>query len=156
MANNLSLDMCLVPSWANPSGAPSRCSSVRKWRTALPLFSRELHITPEALPGAQVDVDGLLEPLSKGARAAWKNLRGKQASPSDTVTKNTEPAKETKTAFDNKHPPMPTQKLSRDMMRKQVSTTPSKEIDGKHEWWQQNKCVQKPKLMRYRSVCLTL
>ena len=64
------------------------------WRTALPLFSRELHITPEALPEAQVQVDRLLEPLSKGARAALKNLREKHAIPSDTVTENTEPAKE--------------------------------------------------------------
>ena len=98
------------------------------------MFSRELHITPEALPEALVEVDRLLEPLSKGARAALFNLREKQAIPSDTVTENTEPAKETKIAFDNKHVPMPIQKLSRDMTRNQVSTTPSKEFDGKHEW----------------------
>ena len=98
------------------------------------MFSRELHITPEALPEALVEVDRLLEPLSKGARAALFNLREKQAIPSDTVTENTEPAKETKIAFDNKHVPMPIQKLSRDMSRNQVSTTPSKEFNGKHEW----------------------
>ena len=66
LANNLSLDFCWVPSWANPSDAPS-FFSVSKWRDALPLFSRQLHITPEALPEAQVEVDRLLEPLSKGA-----------------------------------------------------------------------------------------
>ena len=106
LANNLSLDVCWVPSWANPSDAPSRFHSVSKWRTALPLFSRELHVTPEALTEAQVEVDTLLEPLSKGARAALKNLREKQAFPSDTVIKNTEPAKRTKIALDNKHAPI--------------------------------------------------
>ena len=92
------------------------------------------YITPEALLEALVEVDRLLEPLSKGARAALFNLREKQAIPSDTVTENTEPAKETKIAFDNKHVPMPIQELSSDMARNQVSTTPSKEFDGKHEW----------------------
>ena len=97
------------------------------------MFSRELRITLEALPEPQVEVDRLLEPLSKSARAAWKNLREKQAISSDTVIKNIEPAKRTKIAFDNKHAPTPIEKLSRDAMRKQVSTTSSKEIDGKHE-----------------------
>ena len=33
-----------------------------------------------------------------------------------------------------KHAPVPIQKLSSDMVRKQVSTTPSKGNYGKHEW----------------------
>ena len=122
-ANSLSLDLCWVPSWKNPSDAPSRFDSVSKWRAALPLFSRELHITPEALPEALVEVDRLLEPLSKGARPALKNLREKQAIP-DTVTQI--PSQQRR--------PRLRLTMSRDMMRNQVSTTPSKEIDGKHEW----------------------
>ena len=93
LANNLSLDLCWVPSWANPSDAPSRFYSVSKWRTALPLFSRQLHITPEALPEAQVEIGRLLE----GARASLHRLRERQGSPSNIVA---EPAEQTKFACD--------------------------------------------------------
>ena len=68
LANHLSLDLFWVPSWANPSDARSRFYSVSKRRTSLSLFSRQFHVTPEALPEAQVEVDRLLEPLGKGAR----------------------------------------------------------------------------------------
>ena len=75
--DNLSLDLRWVPSWANPSDA----HSVNNWRTILPNLSRQLRITPDALPEAQVEVDRLLEPLSKGARAALQRLREKQEIP---------------------------------------------------------------------------
>ena len=122
LANKLSLDLCWVPSWANPSDAPSRFYSVSSRRTAVPLFSRQLHITPEALPEAEVEIDRLLE----GARAALKNLQEKEAILSSTVTGYTESAGKTKTAFDNKHTPMSIQGLSKNMMRKQIGVTPSK------------------------------
>ena len=62
--------MCKLP----PSDAPSRVYSVSKW-------PRQVHITPEALPEFQVEIDRLLKPLSKGARAALKNLQVKQVIP---------------------------------------------------------------------------
>ena len=97
------------------------------------MFSRQLHITPEALPEAQVEIDKLLEPLSKGARAALKNLKEKQAFPSNTVTGRTEPAGETKTAFDKKHISMPMQDLSKNVLRKHISVTLSEELDSRRE-----------------------
>ena len=118
LANKLSLDFCWVPFWANPSDAPLRFYSVNKWRTTLPDFSRQLCITPEALPDTQVEVDRLLDPLSKGARAALQRLREKQEIPSVTVIESTERAKETKIAFDNQNAPMPVQELSKDVTRK--------------------------------------
>ena len=36
------------------------------------MFSRQSHITPESLPEAQVEIDRLLEPLSRGARGALR------------------------------------------------------------------------------------
>ena len=77
-----------------------------------------------ALPDAQVEIDRLLEPLSKGARVVLKNLAKKQAIPSNTITGHITPAGKTKTALDNKHTPMPIQNLNKNMMRK---------IDSKHE-----------------------
>ena len=94
LAINLSLNFCWVPSWANPSDAPLRFYSVSKWRTALPLFSRQVHVTPEALPEAHVEVDRLLEPLSKGARASLQRLREKQGIAFNVDTQSSEPVKE--------------------------------------------------------------
>ena len=112
LANNLSLDLCWVPSWANPSDAPSRSYSVSTLRTVLPLFSRQLHITPKALPEAQVEVGRLLEPLCNCARASLKRAREKQGIPSGIVAESSEPAEETKFAFGNRNAPIPDQESS--------------------------------------------
>ena len=119
----MSLDLCWVPSWANPSDAPSRFYSVSKWRTALPLLSEQLHVTSEAHPEAQVDVDRLLEPLSKGARASLQRLREKQGIPSNIVTESSEPAEETKFAVDNRNAPIPHQESSKDVTRERDTAT---------------------------------
>ena len=72
---------CLFDACVSGALDPSRFYSVCMWRTALALFSRELHITPEALPEAQVEVDRLLEHLSKSARAALKKSARKASKP---------------------------------------------------------------------------
>ena len=93
-----------------------------------------MHITPEVLPEAQVKVDRLLEPLGKGARASLQRLREKQGIPSNTVTECSEPAEETKFAFDNRNAPIPDQESSKDVTRERDTATPSKKTDSKHEW----------------------
>ena len=96
------------------------------------MFSLQLHVTPEALPEAQVEVDRLLEPLGVGARASMQSLREKQGIAFNVDTQSSEPAKETKIAFENA--PMPVQELSKDVARKEDTATPSKEADNKYEW----------------------
>ena len=97
------------------------------------MFSRQLHVTPEALPEAQVGADRLLEPLCKGARASLQRLRENQGIAVNVDTESSEPAEETKSAFDNKKAPILDQRLSKDVTREMDTATPSKKIDNKYE-----------------------
>ena len=103
--------ICRSPSWENPSDAPSRFYSVSKWR--------------------QVEVDRLLERLSKNARASLQRLREKQEIPSNIVTESSEPPEETKVVFDKRNAPIPNQESSKDVTREKDTAIPPKKIDSK-------------------------
>ena len=94
--------------------------SVSKWRTVLPLFSRQLHVTPEALPEAQVEVDRCSSHLARApepvCNACEKNMESRLTLTLKAVSQQRRPRLRFK-------------------MRPCVDTaTPSKEADNKCEW----------------------
>ena len=119
--------------------------SVSKWRTALPLFSRQLHVTPEALPEAQVEVDRC---LSHMARAP------------EPVCNACEQNRESRLTLTLKAVSHQWRPRLRFKMRPCVDTaTPSKEADNKCEWVDVVKkyvCEQREtNLVCYRQMFLT-
>ena len=105
-------------------------------RTVAFLLSQQVagHVIPEALLEAQVEVDRLLEPLGTGARASLQRLREKHGIAFNFDTESSDPAEETKFAFDNKNAPVLDKILNKDVTRDKDTATPSKKIDSKYEW----------------------
>ena len=79
LANNLSLDLCWVPSWANPSDRTIRIFT--RLASGGPLsrcFLASCTSPQKLFLKLRIEVDRLLEPLGKGAITSLQRLREKQ------------------------------------------------------------------------------